>query len=374
MTRVGSDVRELAVFIVNYNGLANLGNLLFKALESLLNSASGAAGVDVWFVDNASTDGSVEAVREEFRDLLRYVVLRKNLGYGAAFNLAYRRTLKEGLKYRFYACSNNDIVVYGDALKELLKWLHALSKVFPHGFIAAPILKGGDSGELDSGSHYADPSAKTWSLTLALRSPATLKKVMRRTPLPVSYADGAFMVFHHKLMGKSGPFNPKYFLYHEDVEVSFRAWSSGIPSLLIPVELGKHYRSSSAGRMKPLQTYTQVRNRVYTACRYVGPKTIPEIMLWYLRALTLGTALSVTYGAGGSRERPYPIRTITRGLIDALRWALSEGLGVAGRQVPLLNIPLSKAVSRKTLLSIVQRRLKELLKYHATLVRTNTSP
>ena len=370
---MGSDVRELAVFVVNYNGLTSLGDLLFKSLESLLNSVSSVTGVDVWFIDNASTDGSVEAVKERFRDLLRYVVFRENLGYGAAFNLAYRQTLREGLRYRFYACSNNDIIVYNDALKELLKWLRALDKVFPQGFIVAPILKGRD-GELDSGSHYADPSAKTWSLTLVVRSPATLEKVMWGTPLPVSYADGAFIVFHHRLMGKGGPFNPKYFLYHEDVEVSFRAWLSGIPSLLIPVELGKHYRSSSAGRVKPLQTYTQVRNRVYTACRYVGPKIIPEIMLWYLRALALGAALSVTCRVRGSRERPYPIRTITRGLIDALRWALSEGLGVTGRRIPLLDIPLSKAVSRKTLLSTVQRKLKEVLKRHAMLARASTGP
>ena len=358
--------KELAVLVINYNGLTNLGDTLLKSIKSLLNSAAEAGGVDLWFIDNASTDGSVEAVKHMFGDSLRYVVLKRNVGYGGAFNLACRYILRSGLRYRYYACSNNDVVVRRDALKEVLRWARILERAFPKGFIVTPILTNGHDGELDGGCYYADISAKTWPLKLVTKSPAKLMKLLAGKPLPVSYADGAFIVFHHALV-EGTPFNPKYFLYYEDVEASLRAWSSGAPSFLIPVLLGKHYRSSSTDKVKPLQTYVQVRNRVYTAYRYMGGEGLMAVAAWYLRTLLKETALNVINKVRGDGGEAGKLRLITRALIDALRWVSTERRNEWRNTygIPTLTVPLLKAVSKKAALRIVQDRVKNVLTHHA---------
>lgn len=358
--------KELAVLVINYNGLTNLGDTLLKSIKSLLNSAAEAGGVDLWFIDNASTDGSVEAVKDMFGDSLRYVVLRRNVGYGGAFNLACRYILRRGFRYRYYACSNNDVVVRRDALKEVLGWVRILERAFPKGFIVTPILTNGHDGELDGGCYYADISAKTWPLKLVTKSPAKLMKLLAGKPLPVSYADGAFIVFHHALV-EGTPFNPKYFLYYEDVEASLRAWSSGAPSFLIPVLLGKHYRSSSTDKVKPLQTYVQVRNRVYTAYRYMGAEGLMAVTAWYLRTLLKEITLNVINKVRGGGGEAGKLRLITRALIDALRWASTERRNEwrSTYGIPTLTVPLLKAVSKKVALRIVQDRVKNALTHHA---------
>lgn len=367
---------RLTVFIVNYNGLSGLGKLFIESLKSFVNAARSARGVEVWLVDNASSDESVKAARELFGSDLNYLVLGRNVGYGAACNLAYYFTSRRGLVYDYYACSNNDIIVYPDSLYKLLEWLDMLGKMFPNGFIVAPILVSGYDKKLDFGGYYVDPSGGTWPLRLVVSSAKKLAEVIGDRPLPVSYADGAFIVFH-KTVAAQGMFDPRYFLYSEDVEVCLRSWSNGVPSLLLPVVLGEHYRSASTGRFKSFQVYVQVRNRVYTAYRYHGVHGLLHAITWYLtysfRLLDAGTpevreilsGMGSVSLLGGPKSVVKFLEWVVRGFWDALRWAWRDGPELATR-LPLVRVPLKSMVSMKSLLRSMQVNLKNILIQHAT--------
>jgi len=247
--------------------------------------------------------------------------------------------------------------------------------VFPDGFIAAPILVNGYDGGLDFGGYYIDPWGGAWPLRLVVRSAGKLARFMARVPLPVSYADGAFIVFHHRL-ARRGLFDPRYFLYSEDVEASLRAWSLGAPSFLVPVVLGRHYRSSSAGRAKPRQ---QVRNRVYTVYRYLGIRGLVAVLAWYasypfrlidardpaVRSLLEEVGLSVVASPERHGGRVLMARLVTRSVVDAVRWARRDKAEKEATQhIPLIDMPFGSVASMKAVLRTVQHRLRDILVQH----------
>jgi len=373
--------RELALIIVNYNGVSVLKELLFETLDSILYAIRDIPKVDIWFVDNGSTDNSVMIVREKYGNVMKILKLGRNVGYGNACNLAYIYINRTGLRYRFYACVNNDIVIDSRGFRDLLAWLNILDKMFPEGFVAAPILINGYIGGLDFGGYFVDNSGGAWPLRFVARSAEGLANTLQ-LPLPISYADGAFMIFHRAVIEKIGFFEQRFFLYSEDVEVCLRAWQSGVPSLLIPVIVGKHYRSTTTNKMKHIQVYMQVRNRVYNALRYFGLHGLVRTLIWYvfypvrlvdsrhimveklLEELGLNL-LGTIQDLGGSISTA---KLIIRALIDGVCWAWKNKKGrgstLRGCIVPVLKFPISSLVSTKALLNNVQVALLNMLCKH----------
>jgi len=354
---------KLAVFIINYNGTSSLGELFLKALESFTTAASGLIGVDIWLVDNGSLDNSLEEARSRFGASLKYVRLSRNLGYGGACYLAYIYTLYLGLRYDYYVCSNNDIIVSSKGFKELTEWLHRLSRVFGNGFIASPILGNGIGG-LDNGSYYVDSfGGGNWPLTLISSSPEKLAGLLLNKPIPVSYADGAFMAFHWKAVEKAF-FDPRLFLYAEDVEASLRGWQYGVPSLLVPVVLGDHYRNSTMREVKPVSIYTSVRNGVYVSYRYLGVRGFIGSLMARFVIMMKNVVLITTRGY--SRERLLVVKLITRGIIDSISLVMREGKRYKPLRAPVITTPLVGIVLRRRAY-IIQDKLKKVFIHHIRL-------
>ena len=107
----------VSLIVINYNGKSKLGSLLDKCLSSLLNTDY--ANFEILFVDNNSTDDSVEYVMKKFNDpRIRIIRLEKNYGYAGAVN----RALKHA-KGEFIAVLNNDVIVNKDWLKHIITFL-----------------------------------------------------------------------------------------------------------------------------------------------------------------------------------------------------------------------------------------------------------
>jgi len=274
-------LRNVAIFIINYNGITLLKDLLYKCLDSFIRELKSHSSIDLWFIDNGSTDSSLDEVKARYWDRLKYLRLSRNLGYGAACNIAYEYTKRLGLRYKYYVCSNNDIEIYPRRLKQLLQWLNFIEMKYPRGFIAAPVFINGYDGFIDSGGFFVDEVGGTWPLRLVLLSKDRTKMILQK-PILVGYSDGAFLIIHHKVIEDIGWFDPQFFLYYEDVELSLRAWSHGYPSILVPVILGVHYRSLTTKKMSIVPLYLNVRNRAFGVTRYMGARSILKLVLWYL--------------------------------------------------------------------------------------------
>jgi GT2 family glycosyltransferase len=104
---------EVCIIIVNWNGK----DLVLKALESVFRI--NYENYEVLIVDNASTDGSVDAMRENFPGV-NILVNKKNLGGTGGFNTGIRHALTTG-SYKYLWLLDNDAIVEKEALFHLVK-------------------------------------------------------------------------------------------------------------------------------------------------------------------------------------------------------------------------------------------------------------
>ncbi len=133
-----ADPRVCAV-IVNWNGR----QVLDRCLSTL--TASTCQGLAVVVVDNASSDGSLEFVRQSFPTAL-LIENRRNLGYAGGVNVGLRHALAEGGEYALLL--NNDTEIAPDAVALLVE---AMEKR-PKAAFAGPMI------------YYYDPPDVIWSL------------------------------------------------------------------------------------------------------------------------------------------------------------------------------------------------------------------
>lgn len=114
-------MREIGVIICNYNKEDYIINCIRTVLESSIQN------FDVYVVDNASTDHSVERIRDEFGDKITLMVNSENLGGSGGFNTGLREALKH--EYKYLMLFDNDIVVDQHAIEELYQFLETHEEV-----------------------------------------------------------------------------------------------------------------------------------------------------------------------------------------------------------------------------------------------------
>src|SRR4051794_40126020 len=93
---------NVAVIIVNWNRKADT----LRCLASLADSTG--PGLDIFVVDNASSDGLADAIRAAYPDV-RLVINHRNDGFAEGNNIALREALRAN--YEYVMLLNNDTVV-----------------------------------------------------------------------------------------------------------------------------------------------------------------------------------------------------------------------------------------------------------------------
>jgi GT2 family glycosyltransferase len=201
----------------------NTSELLARCLHSLHPDARRGLA-DVWVVDNASTDGSAELVRERF-PWVKLIASPDNLGFGAAVNLVGRRTSSAWL-----APANADVELEQGALERLLDE----GSHHPEAGAIAPrlILTDGSTQH----SVYPFP---TLPFTLAHVSGVlgASRSLSRRWCLgsgfdpairrEVPWAVGAFLLVRRSAWDQAGGFDERQWMYAEDLDLGWRLRRAG---------------------------------------------------------------------------------------------------------------------------------------------------
>jgi N-acetylglucosaminyl-diphospho-decaprenol L-rhamnosyltransferase len=210
---------RVAVAVVS----TNLRELLAKTLESLRPDAERGL-IEVWVVDNASSDGSPEMVRERF-PWVSLIASQENVGYGAAVNMVADRTSTEWI-----AAANEDIEVRAGAIDLLLA--AALDR--PDVALLAPRL------ELPDGStqHSVHPFPTLWlalvfNLGLHRLSNAFAEHLCIEgywdpsRPRPVDWAMATFLLARRTAWDDIGGFDPVQWMHAEDLDIAWRMRRAG---------------------------------------------------------------------------------------------------------------------------------------------------
>jgi len=207
-----------SVIVLTYNARI----FISRCLNAL--SAQTFADFETIVVDNASSDGTADFVREHFPQA-RLIVSATNGGYGAGNNLGA-------------AHATGDVLVFlnPDAIPEP-DWLaNLLGAMQRHGrhFATSQITLQSDHTRLNSGGNLIHFLGL--SFCRGLDSPRSAYS----RPELVSGASGAACAIAHDLFDRIGGFDPSFFLYHDDVDLSLRALLAGEPCLYVPDAVVSH--------------------------------------------------------------------------------------------------------------------------------------
>lgn len=231
--------RTISAILVTYNSRADIGG----AIESV-EVAAREAGIDLELivVDNASSDGSAEAVRNATRHA-RVIVNAENVGFGRATN--------QGLAVASggsVLLLNPDARLAPGALGILHRALADLDAV-----AVAPSI--GEAGAESAGMAPGLRSAAGHFLWLnrLLRAdkggPWRGLQVRRRSgdPRPVAWASAAVLLVDTAAMRAIGGFDERFFMYGEDVDLCLRLGRSGRGVWLVPAARATHAIAASQG-------------------------------------------------------------------------------------------------------------------------------
>ena len=273
----------VSVIIVNFNG----ANVITGCLQSVF--AQPYRPLEVIVVDNASTDGSTGTIAREFPDV-HLIASQRNLGFAEGNNLGVARARGE-----YMVLLNNDTVV-GE------RWLTALLEMLKRPNVAAVTSR--VVTENVPAEFYERNGTINYMGYNIMREFADLSQVF--------FAGGASLMFRKEDAGP--PFPDEYFLYHEDVYLSWRLRLMG-KTVAMAQQSVVHHKGSAATRRQSTQlvTYYQERNRLLNALILYEGWTLVRLIPYFIADAVAKILLSLITG-----------RKSAVGILQGYWWVLSH--------------------------------------------------
>lgn len=240
------DAPAVAAIVVNWNRCADT----LRCLASL--AAVEHEGLHIFLVDNASTDGTVAAVRRDF-PAVRVIENRANLGFAEGNNVALRLALREGFPYLLLL--NNDATIAPDALRLLLQPLledHQIGASGPAiAYLATPEIIWSAGGAFD---RRRGTVTSPW----CDRPVAALPE----QPYPIDHLSGCAMLLRAAAIARAGLLDPRFFMYYEETEWCARIARHGFGLAIVPAARVWHDISPQAQEGSPAIAYYMTRNHL----------------------------------------------------------------------------------------------------------------
>ena len=227
---------DLSIIIVNYN----TRGMTADCIESVRSHTVGT-DYEILLVDNASTDGS----REFFEAMsgIRYIYLEENLGFGKANNKALECACGRNVIFL-----NSDTLLTDDSLSVLSRYLDG----HPEAGACGGNLTRSD-GSPNQSFERAFPG--TWKEFDAFLNyiPSRIRHGRSRfynhtgKPLEVAMISGADLMVRKSVLDAVGGFDPRFFMYSEDVELCRRVHLAGCKVMSVPAASIIHLGGKSTG-------------------------------------------------------------------------------------------------------------------------------
>jgi GT2 family glycosyltransferase len=230
---------DLSVVIVNYN--------VVFFLEQCLNSVKAASKnlkVEIFVVDNNSVDGSVELVKEKFPEII-LIENKVNTGFSKANNQAILNS-----KGRYVLLLNPDTVVEEDTFDKTVKFMDQQSDA---GGLGVRMIDGKGKFLPESKRGFPSPAVAFFKI-FGLSRLFPKSKFFGKYHLgylsefetnEVDVLSGAFMLMRKETLDKVGLLDETFFMYGEDIDLSYRITLGGYKNYYFPETKIIHYKGES---------------------------------------------------------------------------------------------------------------------------------
>lgn len=230
---------KLSVIIVNYN----VKHFLEQCLKSVFRAIEDIEA-EVWVVDNNSVDGSVEMVKDQFPNA-QLIANLENTGFSVANNQAIRKS-----KGEYVLLLNPDTIVEEDTFSKCIQFMDERPNT---GGLGVRMIDG-------KGSFLPESKRGLPTPEVALYKMIGLNKLFPKSKrfgkyhlgyLPeseinkVDILSGAFMFMRKSTLDKVGLLDEAFFMYGEDIDLSYRITESGADNHYYPETTIVHYKGES---------------------------------------------------------------------------------------------------------------------------------
>lgn len=247
---------KLSVIIVNYNVKYYLDQCIssvLRAFEVMKKASSSDSSVneevaEIIVVDNHSADGSVDYLEKRYPQMLypmvRFVRSAHNLGFARANNIAIRQSRGE-----YVLLLNPDTIVGEDALKASVDFMDAHEDA---GAVGVRMLGAQGRRAMESRRGLPTPMVSFFKmLGFCNRWPHHrlfgkyyMGYLPWDEPCQIEVVSGAYCMLRRKALDEVGLLDEDFFMYGEDIDLSYRVLKGGYHNYYLPVDI-LHYKGES---------------------------------------------------------------------------------------------------------------------------------
>lgn len=239
----------LSVIIVNYN----VKHYLEQCLESVRRASQGLQ-VEVFVVDNLSTDGSVPYLRERYPGVI-FIENKENVGFARANNQAIRQSTG-----KYVLLLNPDTIVAEDTFEDFVSFMDAHPEA---GGAGAYMLRTDGTFAPESRRGLPTPFVAFCKMSgLASLFPKSrvfgryyMRYLDENKANEIEVISGAFMWLRREALDKAGLLDEDFFMYGEDIDLSYRILKSGYKNYFLPSRM-LHYKGESTEKSSYRYVYT----------------------------------------------------------------------------------------------------------------------
>ncbi len=263
---------EVSVVIVSWN----TRELVDRCLRSVIDEAETAhVSTQIIVVDNASSDGTVEFLRDH-HPFVTCLPLRQNSGFAAANNRGIERS-----HGRAVLLLNPDTELRPGALTSMLKALYSMPHV---GLISALLLN--PDGSVQSAGYrfpgYLQSLLDFFPIHPRLiesRANGRISPGDHVAPYAVDHPLGACMLVRREVIDRVGPLDEQYFMYSEEIDWCRRIRGAGWTILIAPEAQVIHHRGQSTRQMPESMFRELHRSRARYFARHRSPQFLRSVEL-----------------------------------------------------------------------------------------------
>jgi O-antigen biosynthesis protein len=277
---------ELSVIIVNYN----VKLFLEQCLCSVLKAITGM-NAEIFVVDNGSSDNSIGYLQPKF-PLVRFIANQENPGFAKGCNTGLKQA-----KGKYILFLNPDTLVPEDCFQKCISFLDSNTDA---GALGIKMQDGKGKFLKESKRSFPDPATSSFKLFgLSLLFPRS--KVFSKYHMghlkeneihEIDVLAGAFMMIKKEVLDKVGGFDEIFFMYGEDVDLSYRIQKAGYKNYYFPESSIIHFKGESTkkGTLNYVRMFYKAMS-IFVRKHYSGSRAgvfnfLIHITIWIRALLT----------------------------------------------------------------------------------------
>lgn len=262
---------DVSVIFVSYNT-----EEMTKKAIALVKQSLPQLNIEIFVIDNASKDGSAEMIRQEFPEI-HLIVNEFNVGFGRANNQAL-----PFVRGRYILLLNTDAFVDPDTIQKTVDFMESNPET---GILGVKLL--GRDGVLQPSCRYFPTPLNSFLFRTGLNNVFTSVKMIddmtwdHNQVRDCDWVPGCYYLIRKEVIDQVGLFDPRYFLYSEEVDHCFSVKNAGWNVTYFPYAAVVHIGGESA----------KTDNKISSVSRQVSALQIESELLYFRKNLGLGSTL-----------------------------------------------------------------------------------